>query len=81
MHIPELLHALLRRPDVEITGARLPECALRLILKPDGSVRSGWGKQVPPLRRRCRSGFGRNDKSFGRCRFVLVGTRQLLFAL
>src|SRR5271169_4216099 len=34
MHISELLHTLLRRPHVEVVGARLPErSALRLVSK------------------------------------------------
>ena len=44
MHIPELLHALLRRPYVEVVGARLPErSALRLVSKQIALAR------VPPF--------------------------------
>jgi hypothetical protein len=44
MHIPELLHTLLRRPYVEVVGARLPECsALRLVPKQVALAR------VPPF--------------------------------
>jgi hypothetical protein len=44
MHIPELLHALLRRPYAEVVGARLPErSALRLVSKQIALAR------VPPF--------------------------------
>ena len=39
MHVPQLLHALLRGPYVEVIGARLPErSALRLVSKQIGRV-------------------------------------------